>query len=338
MEGWLLRVGIPRALLYYYYFPLWNVFFEELGAEVVVSEQTNKQLVDEGIKISVPEICVPIKIYNGHILDLVKKSVDFFFIPRMESIKRGEFFCPKFMGLPDMIRYSIPGVKDKILEPGIKCATEKITDFRNYMNMADPLGVTETQIRKALKKAERVWLHFRSLCKAGFMIPDAMDVALGQKSKAEIELPRWPGDVNIGVMGYVYDVYDGFVGMDILNRLTKIGVSFRTFEMLNERVLGKQLKGLRKILFWTFSNKLLEAGYYFYREKVFDGIIHVTAFGCGPDSLLGKVMELESERYGKPFMTIRVDEHTGESHLQTRVEAFVDLIRRKKISHGGAGI
>ena len=28
-------------------------------------------------------------------------------------------------------------------------------------------------------------------------------------------------------------------------------------------------------------------------------------------------------------MTLRIDEHTGESHLQTRIEAFTDMIKRK---------
>lgn len=331
-----MKVGIPRALLYYYYFPLWKVFFEELGAQVVISDVTNKQLVDEGIKISVPEICVPIKIFNGHILNLIKKNVDFFFIPRMVSIKRGEFFCPKFMGLPDMIKYSIPGVGEKMLAPDIKTVSENISDFRNYLELADPLAVTVNQIKKALKNAEKAWLHFRSLSKSGYVITDAIDLALGQKNESAVKPYDRLGDITIGVMGYVYDIFDRFVGMDILKKLSAMGVSFLTFEMIDEKVLNKQLKGFKKVLFWTFSNKLYQAGYYFYKNKAIDGIIYVTAFGCGPDSLLGKVMELESEQYQKPFMTIRVDEHTGESHLQTRVEAFVDLIRRKKISGGGA--
>ncbi len=56
----------------------------------------------------------------------------------------------------------------------------------------------------------------------------------------------------------------------------------------------------------------------------------INSFGCGPDSFLGKLFEIESDDTKVPFMTIRVDEHTGENHLQTRIEAFVDMIRRKK--------
>jgi len=39
---------------------------------------------------------------------------------------------------------------------------------------------------------------------------------------------------------------------------------------------------------------------------------------------------LDSDTYNKPFLTMRVDEHSGENHLQTRIEAFVDMLKRKK--------
>jgi len=72
-----MKIGIPKALLYYYYFPLWKVFFEKLGHQVIVSDATSKEIVDRGVKVSVPELCVPIKIHNGHMLDLVDKGADY---------------------------------------------------------------------------------------------------------------------------------------------------------------------------------------------------------------------------------------------------------------------
>lgn len=66
------------------------------------------------------------------------------------------------------------------------------------------------------------------------------------------------------------------------------------------------------------------------KDKGVDGLIHITAFGCGPDSVVGKEIEHDFADSGVPFMTLRIDEHTGESHLQTRIEAFTDMIKRKK--------
>lgn len=330
-----MRIGIPRALLFYYYYPLWKVFFEALDIEVVTSQKTTKELVDKGVKNSVPDICVPIKIFNGHLLELLEQDVDYLFVPRMMHIRKGEFFCPKFMGLPDMVRYSIPGVESKLLFPKIESTRDDISHYKNYQEMCEPLGVTERKMKAALKKGQKIWKEFYTFCKKGYTAAEAIEYIEQGKVPEKREEDAL---LSIGLMGYVYDIYDEFVSMGIVDRLKEMGIRVETFEMIDEDILDSQLKGMNKILFWTFSNKLMGAGYKFLEDSSIDGIIHVTAFGCGPDSLIGKIMELESTEYKKPFMTIRVDEHTGENHLQTRVEAFVDMIYRKKFKSKERGI
>ena len=96
-------IGIPRALFYYYLFPLWDVFFRELGYQVILAPTTDKRMVDLGIQKAVDEVCYPVKIYYGHVASLLDK-VDYLFLPRLISIQRKSYICPKFMGLPDMIR------------------------------------------------------------------------------------------------------------------------------------------------------------------------------------------------------------------------------------------
>jgi len=327
-----LRIGIPRALLYYYYYPFWKTFFEELGHEVVITKETNKELINEGIKISVPEICVPIKIYVGHVLALLQDDVDYIFVPRMVSIHPGETFCPKFLGLPDMLRAIIPELENKMLTVKINSKDDLINNYHDYHEIAEPLNVTGYQIKRALKAAEKTWNRFRVLCKQGLFAPEAINMAVNPQQ----EIPRSKQEMQeselvIGLIGYVYDIYDSFVSLNITEKLQAMGVKIITFEMLDNKLIMNEIKPFRKTLFWTFSNKLLGAGYYFYKQPSIDGLIQVTAFGCGPDSLLGKLLELESDRYGKPFMTVRVDEHTGANHLDTRIEAFVDMLKKKKM-------
>lgn len=329
-----MRVGIPRGLLYHYYYPFWKTLFEELKAEVVVSGPTTKEVVNKGIEFSVPEICVPMKVFTGHVEQLVK-DVDYVFIPRMVSIANKEYFCPKFMGLPDMIKYTVPGALHKILSPKIESDSDNISNPKFYREMRDILKISSWDLNRALKKAEKAWKRVRALSKKGYVLTDALDVFEERKTLSQEPVFK-SGEITIGLMGYVYDLYDSFISMDIIDKLKELNVNILTFEMLDDRQIYDSIKFMRKKLFWTFSNKLLGAGYHFYHNPKVDGIIQVTAFGCGPDSMIGKIMELESSRFGKPFMTVRIDEHTGESHLQTRVEAFVDMIRRKKMAAGGA--
>jgi predicted nucleotide-binding protein (sugar kinase/HSP70/actin superfamily) len=90
-------------------------------------------------------------------------------------------------------------------------------------------------------------------------------------------------------------------------------------------------KRLPKNLFWYYSNRVVYACLHYLNDVELDGIIHVTAFGCGPDAMTNKLIELETKRLNNvPFMTVTIDEHTGEAGVNTRIEAFVDLLKRKK--------
>ncbi|MGM0472225.1 MAG: acyl-CoA dehydratase activase-related protein, partial [Bacillota bacterium] len=74
-------VGIPRSLLYFHYYPAWRTFFAELGVEVIESDPTNKLTVDQGVRLTVDEACLPVKVCHGHIVNLCSK-VDYIFLPR----------------------------------------------------------------------------------------------------------------------------------------------------------------------------------------------------------------------------------------------------------------
>lgn len=327
-------LGLPRALLYYYYNPLWQTFFHNLGVETVESGPTTKQMVDEGVKHSVAEICLPIKIFCGHVASLLKQDVDYVFIPRMVSVEKHKHFCPKFLGLPDMMLHIMPELKGRIFDPDVHCRQESISDLADVRAFADQLGVSSRKVRSALAAARQTWETFRRYHRQGMTIDEALRKLQGTRDAAppfsRLPEPQGPPQVTIGLLGYVYNIYDSFIGMDIIKRLRALGAQVTTFEMLDDQPIVDKLRPMHKTLPWTFSNKLLGAGYSFFDDPGIDGLIHVTAFGCGPDSLLGRMLEFTAAEQAKPFMTIRVDEHSGEAHLATRVEAFMDMLRRKR--------
>ena len=102
------RVGIPRTLAYYTYYPFWQALLTGLGATCVVSRPTTKATLDAGIETAVSEACVPIKLFFGHVQELIDEwragRIDMLFVPRLVSWDKKTVFCPKFLGLPDMVR------------------------------------------------------------------------------------------------------------------------------------------------------------------------------------------------------------------------------------------
>ena len=64
--------------------------------------------------------------------------------------------------------------------------------------------------------------------------------------------------------------------------------------------------------------------------KKIDGIITLTAFGCGPDSLMLEDIRRKAKNFNKPLLNLTIDEHTGEAGFITRLEAFCDMLYRNK--------
>jgi len=105
------KVGIPRALHFYRYFPFWKKLLEELDVEIILSPPTNKKIVEEGVTHGFGELCIPVKIYYGQVLTLVRNhpDLDYIFVPRYVAEVKEAYFCPKFISLPDVIKI-LPGI------------------------------------------------------------------------------------------------------------------------------------------------------------------------------------------------------------------------------------
>ena len=341
------KIGIPRALLYYYYFPFWLKLFSELNLEPVISDNTSRRLLDKGVKKSLSEICVPIKVMIGHVLNLNQKDVDYIFLPRFRSLRKDVVLCPKFLGLPDMVRHSLPGLKTEIIADQIESQSDDISQYSNHQKLAEVLEISKKKIIIALKKASDFWQRYRELLFEGYLIDDFAEIEdlevlekvitkfendskPPQSRDQDIEAPANEEVVDIAVIGYFYNVFDQYLNMDIINKLKEMGVRVHTFSMVPEEIIEEELEQLRKPMFWEFTNKLYGAAEHYFKNDQIDGVIHLTAFGCGPDSMLGQILEVDAKDYKNAFMTLRIDEQTGESHIITRIEAFIDLLRLKK--------
>ena len=55
-------------------------------------------------------------------------------------------------------------------------------------------------------------------------------------------------------------------------------------------------------------------------------VIQLTSFNCGCDSISMEFYREILKGKGIPYMTLVMDEHTGQAGLDTRLEAFVDSI------------
>lgn len=314
----LIKVGIPRALLYYHYFPMWRSFFEGLGVQVVVSGHTTKSILEKGAKLCVDEACLPVKVAFGHVAELVNKA-DFIFIPRLVSIAPREYICPKFLGFPDMVKGSIAD-----LPPLISL------NVNQYRREGD-LYATFSEVGKLFtRNPARVYLSYRQALRdhrryCGLLEKGLMpDRAMLLKDPGEETNQGRPA---VAVIGHPYNIYDNFISMNLIKRLTKSGFRVVTPEHLPEHVLRQYAGRLPKRLFWTLGQKMIGGAFHCFESPSIKGLIHVASFACGPDSMTGELIERRARKAdGIPFLNLTLDEHTGEAGVVTRLEAFLDMI------------
>lgn len=290
-----MRIGIPRALLYFRYGKFWQRFFQELGLEVVLSPKTDKSILEKGLGKISSEVCLPIKVICGHLDELINQ-VDHIFLPRLLSLQDNLYACPKMIGIVDVARLEFsdscsiiaPSIKNGFFLPhfltGLRLTGNPIKSFIAFQRAKVELKRTQT-------------------------------------------IPEFPaGQPKIALISHFYNLGDDFIARDIIDTFEQNGFRLYSKEDLPESILSAKANFAKNIR-WVYERELYNA-FNYYLDKV-DGICTIISFGCGPDSLIAELMLAQAKKFNKPFLSLIIDEHTGRAGLVTRLEAFIELIKRR---------
>lgn len=321
-------IGIPRAMSYYNNYPFYYGFFTDLGIKVVLSDITTKQTMSSGSALVVTETCLPIKVYIGHILNLIDKGVDKIFVPSIQSIAPKIYNCSKIRGLPDLVRNVVK--RDFTMIEATLDKSEKKQGLYDFLAEAvKPFGITDMEkIKKASKAGWRCYNNFHVMAKSGMSYKKALNYALQGKVLIENNTKEYP--ISIALVSHGYNIYDDRTCMKIFDKLEAMDVKVYTSLQLSNEQLDDGIYSLGNEQYWANEYDMTgSAGHYLKDQKV-DGVITLTAFGCGPDSLMIERITRKAKIFNKPLLNLTIDEHTGEAGFITRLEAFVDMLFRKK--------
>lgn len=181
-QGCVAKVGIPRALGYYYLYPFYRRFLEDLGAEVVVSPPTTKKTLDRMEACPTDEPCVAVKLYFAHVEKLLELGTDYILSPVLVSMEEDNFCCPKFLGISDMVRNGLRIDEEKLLTPRIDRRLGPQEARKPFMELAARLGVTDREkVIRALASADLAQREFEdSMVSDGLTIPQAVGMQEGE--------------------------------------------------------------------------------------------------------------------------------------------------------------
>jgi predicted nucleotide-binding protein (sugar kinase/HSP70/actin superfamily) len=327
----MIRIGIPRALLYYQYYPMWKTFFEELGAEVVVSPPTTQVMLASGSSRVVADTCLPVKVFLGHILALVGKC-DYIFVPAIRSVESKVYNCSKFLGLPDLTRAVIPE-SPPILDIDIDINKGKRNLYQAIYQLGRHLTWDPLRVRRASQAAWQAHLNYHQLMSSRNLTPPQVIERISGTAEAEANSSYLiSAQATIAIIGHPYLLYDEHVNHRLIHRLEQAHNRVLTPEMLSAEELQSAIARLVGRAYWTYEEEVVGAGAH-YLQSGADGVIGIIAFGCGPDSVMMDVVRQQASRLkATPFMSLTLEEHTAEAGIVTRLEAFLDMIHRRKRS------
>jgi len=302
-----IRLGIPRALHFYKYHISWEEFFKQMGFDVVVSPETNQEILKRGINLAVDESCLSVKIYLGHIDWLIDK-VDYIFLPRIVSLHKEEENCAKFMGINDIVRNTFPDIK--LIEYTIDVKNFRFEIFKIFREI----------FRFKYNPFKVLWSYF--LAKQKQLKHDKNRIE-EQQIKIANKNQNKP---MILVVSHPYTTYDLLLGKPIIKFLESQGVDILYADIVDSQISQKLSKNISKSLYWTYSKELLGAVEYY--KSFIDGIIFLMVFPCGPDALVVNLCQNKIKDI--PLAVITLDELSGEAGLKTRLESFVDILKLRK--------
>ncbi len=323
-----MTIGIPRGMSFYHNYPFYYGFFTDLGIKIVLSDITTKQTMTSGSALVVTETCLPIKVYIGHILNLIDKGIDKIFVPSIQSIAPKIYNCSKIRGLPDLVRNVVK--KDFTMIEATLDKSEKNHGLYDFLaEMAKPFGITDMErIKKASKAGWRTYNNFHIMSKSGMSYKKAMNYALQGKVFIENQTKEFP--ISIALISHGYNIFDERTSMKIFDKLEKMDVKVYSSLQLSNEQMDDGIKALGQEMYWANEREMTGAAGHYLKDTKIDGLITLTAFGCGPDSLMIERITRQAKRFNKPLLNLTVDEQTGEAGFITRLEAFVDMLFRKK--------
>ncbi len=317
-------VGIPRGLIFYHYPELFKTFFEQLGAKVVLSKPSTQKLLRNGLKVSSDEECFSCKVFYGHIIDL-KNQVDFLFLPQFHGNHKFLVKCPKFIGLPDVIRAI-------------------------FTDLPEIIGGYHSRTKKHHHIPHLFWLFFKAgwkITKNPFKI--LMAIAKARKKHQQFKqkqiwsrekLEAWenkafsgdgPEKVKVALLGHSYVINDPVLSFNTLKKLREMDVEVVSSEQIPEEIINEQMKKLHSTLYFEEERKIVGTALYFLESGTIDGLLQLIPFPCGPSAISSEiVLHHAKKRPEFPVIQLVVDDNTGEAGFLTRLEAFVMTMKRKK--------
>ena len=297
-----IKIGIPRALLYYRYGVLWKNFFNSLGCNIVLSPETNKNIIELGCNNTIDESCLSYKIYTGHVLYL-SNICDYVLVARVCDYGKKDKVCTRLNGTYDDIKHKIP--------------EEQIIDYDiEYTKLKFPIIEF---IKIGLKFTKNIPKIIYSYYKAK---QKQKQHDINQANHEKNKLSK--NNKKILILSHFYNIQDKFISKYIIEYLENNNIIPIYSNKLDRKTTKRFSTYFSDTLYWKYSKEII--GSLYYTKNMIDGIIFISTYPCGIDSLVNNLAILKNKDI--PILNLTIDENITELSLETKLESFIDILKQ----------
>ncbi|MBI5726194.1 MAG: hypothetical protein HZA50_19710 [Planctomycetes bacterium] len=308
-------VGIPFAMFAWETLPFWRTMMACLGLKPVLSDPTNKKIVQAGLETVVAEPCFPIIVAHGHVANLAEKNPDFIWMPNILSqatqwMEMESHLCPWHQTLPFVVRRSpmLEKAAKRFLTPTImfRLGQAAVIDGMQKFFSGSPLAhLKGSRVENACRRAYAAQQRFHE-----------QFLAAGAEAMATLERT---GEIGMVLIGRPYNIHDTGVNLSVAQKLREYyGVNCLPLDCLDTRHVD--IRDINDAMYWDLGRKILATAMIVGSRPNLH-VIYITNFKCGPDSFLKHYIRPAS---GKPFLSLQFDGHSNDAGMMTRCEAYLD--------------
>ncbi|UYP47051.1 hypothetical protein NEF87_003336 [Candidatus Lokiarchaeum ossiferum] len=342
--------------------------FHELNRyDLIIPNKPSKKTAELGARHAPEFVCTPFKLTLGTFIESLERGADELAMGGCHAYCRFGYYWPvqklilEDLGYSDFrfvpVDYESPIEIFRTLknEFGRDCNFSQVVRAVRASYIANRLtDITDNQVfhyralelEKGLtdKIAKKI---FRRIVDT----PKIRDMKKLQKEipkifKREVEIDHSIDPIKVGIVGEIYVVLEPALNVELHRRLNELGVvvehsnSLRRFIDIPYKLnpfrhmpIDYEQKAARPYVAHRLGGETQESigSTILLKKKGWDGMVHLYPFTCMPEIISRSILPAVSRDHDMPVLSLVVDEQTGEAGFQTRLEAFIDLLARKKL-------
>lgn len=342
-----------------YCVPLEVLFTAGLGVSYVTPPPITRRTLEIGSRYSPDYVCAPFKYNLGNYIEAIEAGAnllvqtggvcrlgyygelheqilaDLGYNAKFVNMARAQYdkpltFYNEFKSVnPDMSLKKIAAVLPLVLKM-VRYIDEAEDYIRHNVGFEKDNGSLERMHKKYLDSLRQV--------KSKKELQRMHKKYMAELRQVPLERPEKP--LRVGIVGEYYTIMEPFSNHYMEKALADMGIAVTRWMNLSNSLFVKDQKLIKDHIrdyaeynMGATAMNTIDQALRFGREG-YDGIIHVKSFGCTPEMDAMPVLQNISSDFKIPILYFSFDSQTSETGIQTRLEAFYDMIMMRKEAKG----